>query len=276
MTLSYYRTKPVPDDQKSTRAALITFAISLIATSCSPASEQTPEPGDNGRANALVEKLGTDRTYNSKSLTTNSEPDGLVLAAWLRRREATLANKLHVNQLPALTNPGAVAKTIAWERETQRLEANAPGDFGRYMTDVSARAQQCPRAYEVEMNWFDTEKRAWRNGQRTTFVDFTNANDKFKATCGAEASGSNATESRAGPDQQSASAGLATNRSQVAACEAQYASAQEQRQEALQSEAAAGNTNAAAMSEVRGRAASDARTDCLRPFDLSLKPPARQ
>ena len=88
---------------------LLLGAVLPVLAGCGVQSQQTPEPHETDRISRLVEKLGTQRTYNSQTLTTNPEPDGRVLMRWIERRRATLAKTLPLSQLPALTNLGSVS-----------------------------------------------------------------------------------------------------------------------------------------------------------------------
>lgn len=106
------------------RTALF-MLVTLLLPACGVQNQQTPEPHERDRIAHLVEQLGTQRTYNSKTLAMNPEPDGYVLMRWIERREATLNRTLRPTQRPANINPGAISATLAWERAAEEAEGRA-------------------------------------------------------------------------------------------------------------------------------------------------------
>lgn len=97
----------------------------LLLAGCGVRSQQAPEPHETDRINQLVGQLGTNRTYNSRTLIMNPEPDGYIFMNWISRREDTLAGTLGQYETPAPNNLGSVSATLAWERETERAESVA-------------------------------------------------------------------------------------------------------------------------------------------------------
>lgn len=164
------------------RLAVI-LAGTLLLVGCGAEYQQTPEPNEMERVNELVEQLGTTRTYNSKTLLLNPEPDGRILMGWIDRRRATLDQKLPFTSLPALNNPGIIRATLAWERETRKSEAGNGNAVNRYMLDYERRG--CNRVAEAA--WFSREQDAHAKGLRKTLVDWDKVNAQFQAKCDAKA-----------------------------------------------------------------------------------------
>lgn len=162
-------------------------AASLLFASCGVQAQTTPEPNETERINTLARQLGIQRTYDRRTLVANPDPDGLVLLRWIERRRATLDHTLQLNQLPALTNPGSVSATLAWERRTE----NAEGKFdrsalGAYSLDFHVRQMTCPQAAGVEKGWFDQERAAHANGLRNAILDWRAVSARYQAQCDIE------------------------------------------------------------------------------------------
>jgi hypothetical protein len=164
---------------------MLLMATALAA--CGAQGQQTPEPHETERIKALIDQLGTQRSYNSKTLIMNPDPDGVVLNRWLRRRQATLDGTLSLSDLPATSNPGSIADTIAWEQATEKRESGPGNRLGLYMVSVAHRAIACPTAYAREKTWFDKLSEEHRRGLHDAIVDWESTNAQYQALCDVEA-----------------------------------------------------------------------------------------
>lgn len=160
----------------------ITFAGLLFLGACGANNQQTPEPQETERVNALVEKLGVQRSYNSQTSVMNAEPDGRVLMSWMDRRQATLAGTLPLSKLPASTNPGTIQATLEWERKAQRAESGNSNALANYMLDYEGR-RGCGAGSRDEAEWYARERNAHAKGLRPTLIDWEKENARFQARC---------------------------------------------------------------------------------------------
>jgi hypothetical protein len=135
------------------------LAAGMLVSACGTKSERTPEPSDTQRTADLIDRLGTDRSYNSRTLLWNPEPDGRILSAWSTRRAATLNGRLNWDQLPASTNPGSVGATLAWERQTEKTENALNAGYDEYSADLFITGAHCPDLEGRERLWLDHIRR---------------------------------------------------------------------------------------------------------------------
>lgn len=164
----------------------LTILIALMLAGCGVQYQQTPEPDETDRVDAIAEELGTQLTYNSKTLTMNPEPEGLLFRRWVHRRAETLDGELPVYKLPALQNPGTVKATLEWERETARKEASATKGWMDYLISSSRRGPNCSKSATAETQWLESYKREHARGKHNSLLDWSATNARFQSQCDEE------------------------------------------------------------------------------------------
>lgn len=167
---------------------IIILLAGAALAGCGAQGQQTPAPHETERISALIDQLGTQRSYNSNSLIINPDPDGIVLKRWLDRRQATLDGTLTLADLPARSNPGSIADTLAWEHETELKERGVSNALTHYMLDRAGRTEWvCPNTAKVEKVWEAQLVAEHRKGLRDTLVDFKAVSADYQAQCDIEA-----------------------------------------------------------------------------------------
>ncbi|WP_419826905.1 hypothetical protein [Sphingomonas sp.] len=172
------------------------LAVSMLLSACGLKSERTPEPSETQRVADLINRLGTDRSYNSRTLLWNPDPDGLVLSAWLARRTATLNGNLAWDQFPASINPGSIGATLTWEQQTEKAESFLVADYGEYSKALFFAGIACPKLRDSEQRWLDGVKANRTGGGYTSAVDWGARQATFKARCPVEERENSAEEAR--------------------------------------------------------------------------------
>lgn len=167
------------------RAGPAIFTAIMLA-GCGVQSQQTPEPHETDRIQALAEELGTQRSWDRKTGSPNPEPDGRVLLSWAERRKRTLDGTVRLTELPALQNPGKIEATLKWEREAQAREEQGSA-LNHYMLDFERRKIDCPTSARKELQWYEAEREAHAKGQRTTLIDWKATNARYSKQCDVEA-----------------------------------------------------------------------------------------
>lgn len=148
------------------RAASRRMPFSLVITSllllaaCSPATqEDTPEPGQSAKIKELADRLGIAPSWTDKLTGAQTErADGVILYDWIRRRQATLEGKLGLHHAPALTNPGKIADTLAWERRTQADDRKGAERFAVYSAMLENMRSICRQVVWSEAAWLANYK----------------------------------------------------------------------------------------------------------------------
>lgn len=172
------------------------FCCLILFAACGQTSQRTPEPDETEKVNALVEQLGTDLTYNSKTLLMNPEADGRTLARWIDRRRSTLDGTLRLSEIPAVENPGTVEDTLEWERKAREIEAER-GDAHRmrytnYIQWGEDRARTCPELWKEESRWLESQRVKHMKTVGGVNVDWDEANKRFQVRCDREIEAHNA------------------------------------------------------------------------------------
>ena len=204
-----------PKSRPFSAALLLSFALSA----CGVHAQQTPEPNETTKVNALVEMLGTQRTWNSRTMLPDPEPDGLVLQSWMERRASTLAGTVGLIKVPALTNPGPINATLAWERAAEQGGAIRERGMTDYQFALLGTNGQCPKTLGDEKVWFAQETKLHANNTHPKLLDWHDQAVRFQHLCAFEG------DAKAAADkvvQNTKDADLAALRAELATCSAPY------------------------------------------------------